>query len=223
MFQQGDFSDSIHSITLTFKNPEIETRYSESRKEHLKCCTPGKIMIILLSLATTGSLIPPTFIYQDRGEISQRNGFIIVMGLTNASWILEFLIHYFPCFHFLSGFFFIIIQALSVILGTCFTVDFFAVAPGAISQFLLMLFVGLFYSKNWILATLAEIIGYLLIFIVSGIYYQDKMDPTELAAIDISMLVGIFTVSFIFYYYERLQRISVFQQWQTDQVSFLKN
>lgn len=221
MFQQGDFRDSIDFITLKFKNPDIEARFSEARKAHMKFCSPGKLMIIILSIATSSCLIAPTLICQDKGDISSRNSYIIVIALTNASWIIEFFIHLFPCLHFLAGFFYIAILSLAVTIGTCATYDYFAVAPGAISHFLLMLFVGMFYSKNWILAILAEAIGYILIFIISVINYIDKMIPVALIGMDISMLVGLFAVSFIYYYFEKLQRMSIFQQWQTEQVSIL--
>ena len=176
-------------------------------------------MIIIITIAITACLIAPVIIYNNEGNTFTRNKMLIVITLTSAGLILEFLLHYFQLFHSFGGFFYIILLSFAVIEGSVAVYDTFAIAPPALTHFLLMTFAGLFYSKYWFTATIAQVIGYGIIFIFAWTNFASKMVIMRLVSMEISMVVGLIAISFIYYYVESLQRMSIFQQWQTDQVT----
>lgn len=216
MLKNIEFNNSINWITLKFRDPEKELLYSESRTENLMCIGWGKIMIILATLATSGIFSYIAFRFYNEGDRELATMIIIDIALMNIAWIGEFSIHYFRPLSSLGGFIFIIFHSYVQI--DLARVSYISFSPGLISCFLMMLYVGIFYSKNWLMATLAQFIGYLEITIMSFINLAPKMDAKSMATFELSLYIGLFVAAFIYYYVEYKNRMHAFANQQKDNV-----
>lgn len=85
-------------------------------------------------------------------------------------------------------------------------------------MFFIQLFSGLFYTKNWILATVAQGIAYILITITTFVYYFKTMDHAQLIGMEINLNISLFISSFIYYFAEQHQREIVYINFQLDHV-----
>lgn len=220
MFQDGDFSSSINRITLRFKDSEIEEQYCATRIKHLDCMNAGKLMIIATTFVLCGFFSYTIYMYEQLENVEAMNGIILATCVLMSAWIVEFFFHYFRFFHFLGGFPFIIMISWMEIQVPSITMPTFGIVPGGISFFLLMLFVGMFYSKNWMMATLAQTCGYTIISVLAWQNYYLKMDKIKLMTLIININVGLFVSAFIYYYFESQQRMTAFANWKTDKVKY---
>ena len=218
MFKHGDFFDSINKFTLSFKDPELEARYCESRRKHLQGLNAGKIVIIFVSLILSGLFSYTIYMYHQLGNLDAERQVIIVTVVLSVTWIFEFILHCIPCLHFLVGFPLIIMFCWVVVEVSTITLPSFALVPGAISNFLLILFTGVFHSKNWMFAAIAQASGFTIISVLAWQNYVNKMDNIRLITVEINMNLGLLLNVFICRYIETQQRMTVFAQWQTDRV-----
>lgn len=218
MFKSGDFKSSINPFTLKFKDPDLEQNYEKTRSESLNGLHPGKIIISIVT-----SIMSLLFIYMayknyilGNFDISRRC--VIVIIVLELSWVGEFLLHLFKPLHFLAGFCFIILESWAEIEVAAVALSTFAVSPGGLSGFFNMLFVGTFYSKNWMTATLAQGIGYIIIGFLGWTTFSTQMDTKRLFTLEISLNVSIFVTAFIYYYVESQQRLTAYTKWQIEKV-----
>lgn len=218
MFKHGDFLDSVNRFTLFFKDPDLESLYCDSRREHIQCLNAGKIMIIIVSLAMSGFFSYTIYMYEQLDNTYAENQVMIITIVAATAWIFEYITHWFRHLHYFAGFPMIIMFSWVAVQTPSVTLPSFAFLPGGISLFLLMIFTGIFYSKNWMFATLAQSIGYALITALAWTNFSNKMDKTRLLTIEINMNIGLLANIFIFRYVETQQRMTVFAKWQTDLV-----
>ena len=218
MFKHGDFFDSINRFTLFFKDPDLEALYCDSRRKHLKFFNASKIMIIIVSITLSGFFSYTVYMYHQMGNVDAEKRVIAITVVAGSAWIFEYITHCFRCLHTFVGFPMVIMFCWVVVETPSVTLPSFAFAPGGISLFLLMLFCGIFYSKNWMLATLAQTIGYAMITALAWNNFSNKMDKIRLITIEINMNIGLLVNTFICRYVETQLRMTVFAKWQTDRV-----
>ena len=218
MFKQGDFSNAINCITLTFKDQDLELVFNNQRKQHLNFCSKVKILIIIVCIITSVFFSYSAHSFYEEDDYQSKIKVYLIICVINGAWIIEFIIHYFPCLNLLGGFAFIICLSIATVLESALMLPTFAILPDGMSYILLMLFAGVFYSRNWICATIALTIGYILITAISWGAFASKMDNIRLINLDIDMNISLFVLAFLYYYIETLQRIQCFQKWQTEQV-----
>lgn len=218
MFQNGNFDDSISKFTLKFTDPDLEAKFFQSKSRHLHWFNAGKIMIIAMVVLVTTFFLFEAFNIKQQEDSPTPTQVIITLVVLNSSWMLEFTIHCFASLHFLGGFPSIILLSWVLVYTAYLSLPTFSFVPGTLSLFLFMIFAAIFYSKNWMLATFAQTIGYLIIATLGWIYFSPKMDHQRLIVVEISMSFGLFASGFIYYYVETQQRMTIFAMWETDKV-----
>lgn len=221
MLKQRKFFDSINCMTLRFKDPEEENRYLENKSKLLLNCNPGKVMIIIAIVVLSGFFSYTLFMFSAAGNEEAIKMVYIILSVVNAAWMIEFLLQFFKSLHLIGGFAFIIMVSWVIIQASTLTLPSFSIVPGGICFIMMILFAGIHFARNWMLATLAHTIGHLVISIISWNTYCTKMDNIRLITVEINMNVGLFISAFIYYYVESQERMRVFATWQTDKVRYL--
>lgn len=223
MFKDANFLDSINHVTLKFKDPDIEERYNSTRLKNLNWINSGKIMIAINTVISSAFFSYVIYMYDQAGNPEAARSSINAVIVILFSCIAEFLLHCFQFLHFLGGFPFIIMMSWVEIEVPSITLPSFAFTPGGVSFFLVMLFVGISYAKNWIMATIAQTIGYTLITAMAWVNFSPKMDRIRLITVELNLNIGLFVMSFIYYYFELQQRQTAYSNWRLEKVKIKIN